>query len=50
VVEAVERVLTAKAVLQRAWGTSGNERERAGTPDFAPSSKTSDSATSSETP
>jgi heptosyltransferase-2 len=32
VVEAVERVLTAKAVLQRAWGTSGNERERAGTP------------------
>jgi heptosyltransferase-2 len=32
VVEAVERMLTAKAVLQRAWGTSGNERERAGTP------------------
>ena len=32
VVDAVERVLDDKAVLQRAWGTSGNERERAGTP------------------
>jgi len=32
VVEAVVRVLNDKAVLQRAWGTSGNERERTGTP------------------
>jgi len=47
VVEAAERVLTAKAVLPRVWETSGNERERAGTPDFAPSSKTRE-ATSGE--
>jgi heptosyltransferase II len=50
VVDAVERVLNDKAVLQPPWGTSGNERERAGTLDFAPSSKASDSPASTETP